>query len=121
MVERRKTYIPEIGRTVIRADAEAKAAGVEKYAADYYGEGLLWAGVRRSGIPHGRIILIDKSEAENIPGVKAVLTGADVPGANRHTRSLPVCGSASKLYPTHRSSSGVSSITSAATSALKPS
>ncbi|HPL62452.1 MAG TPA: xanthine dehydrogenase family protein molybdopterin-binding subunit [Syntrophales bacterium] len=83
MVERRKTYIPEIGRTVIRADAEAKAAGVEKYAADYYGEGLLWAGVRRSGIPHGRIILIDKSEAEKIPGVKAVLTGADVPGPNR--------------------------------------
>ena len=41
-------YIPEIGRSVPRADAAAKVTGAEKYAADHYGAGLLWAGVRRA-------------------------------------------------------------------------
>ncbi len=75
--------IPEIGRSFFRVDAAAKATGAEKYAADVYGDNLLWAGARRAGIPHGRILNIDKKEAENLPGVVAVLTGKDVPGTNR--------------------------------------
>lgn len=75
--------IPEIGRSFSRVDAAAKATGAEKYAADFYGEGLLWAGARRAGIPHGRILKIDTKEAESLPGVMAVLTGKDVPGTNR--------------------------------------
>jgi CO/xanthine dehydrogenase Mo-binding subunit len=76
-------YIPEIGRSVPRADAAAKVTGAEKYAADHYGADLLWAGVRRAGIPHGRILGIDTTEAKGLSGVVAVLTGRDVPGTNR--------------------------------------
>jgi CO/xanthine dehydrogenase Mo-binding subunit len=75
--------IPEIGKPVPRADAKAKVTGAEKYAVDYYGENLLWAGVRRAGVAHGRIRLIDSAAALKLPGVVAVLTGRDVPGTNR--------------------------------------
>jgi CO/xanthine dehydrogenase Mo-binding subunit len=76
-------YIPEIGRSVPRADAVAKVTGAEKYATDHYGEGLLWAGVRRAGVPHGLIRSVDTTAAQALPGVVAVLTGRDVPGTNR--------------------------------------
>jgi CO/xanthine dehydrogenase Mo-binding subunit len=75
--------IPEIGRSVPRADGAAKVTGAEKYAADHYGDDLLWAGVRRAGIPHGRILGIDTAEAKGLTGVVAILTGSDVPGTNR--------------------------------------
>ncbi|MHB8907800.1 MAG: xanthine dehydrogenase family protein molybdopterin-binding subunit [Syntrophales bacterium] len=76
-------YIPEIGRPVFRADGRAKATGAEKYATDHFGADLLWAGVRRAGIPHGLIRRVDTAAAINLPGVVAVLTGSDVPGTNR--------------------------------------
>ena len=76
-------YIPEIGKPVPRADAAAKATGAEKYAVDHYGDNLVWAGVRRAGVAHGRIRLIDTTTALELPGVIAVLTGRDVPGTNR--------------------------------------
>jgi CO/xanthine dehydrogenase Mo-binding subunit len=75
--------IPEIGRPFPRADGTAKVTGAEKYATDQYGDDLLWAGVRRAGIPHGRIRTVDTSSAKGLPGVVAVLTGRDVPGTNR--------------------------------------
>ena len=76
-------YIPEIGKPVPRADAAAKVTGAEKHAVDQYGENLDWAGVRRAGVAHGRIRLIDTAAALQLPGVIAVLTGRDVPGTNR--------------------------------------
>jgi CO/xanthine dehydrogenase Mo-binding subunit len=76
-------YIPEIGRLVFRTDGAAKATGAEKYATDHFGDDLLWAGVRRAGIPHGLIRCVDTAAAKGLPGVVAVLTGSDVPGTNR--------------------------------------
>ena len=75
--------IPEIGKPFARPDAQAKVTGAEKYAADYYGEDLLWAGVKRAGVPHGRIRQIHTDAASQLDGVVAVLTGRDVPGTNR--------------------------------------
>lgn len=75
--------IPEIGKPFSRPDAAAKVTGAEKYAVDYYGDNLLWAGVRRAGVAHGRIRNLDTSAAARLPGVVAVLTGRDVPGTNR--------------------------------------
>jgi CO/xanthine dehydrogenase Mo-binding subunit len=77
----------EIGSSVPRADAAAKVTGAEKYAADHFEAGkigMLWAGARRAGIPHGRIQSIDVAAAQALPGVFAVLTHKDVPGSNRH-------------------------------------
>src|SRR5262249_2562904 len=55
-----------------------KVTGQTKYAADLPFEGLLWAKVLRSPLPHGRIVKIDTSRAKALAGVRAVLTGADV-------------------------------------------
>jgi len=78
-----KSVVPEVGLPFPRVDAAAKVTGVEKFAVDYYGDDLLWAGVKRAGIPHGRIRLVDTTAAAEIPGVLKVLTGSDVPGTNR--------------------------------------
>ncbi|PKN05757.1 MAG: carbon monoxide dehydrogenase [Deltaproteobacteria bacterium HGW-Deltaproteobacteria-9] len=78
-----KPYIPGIGNVTPRADAATKVTGAEKYAADYYGDDLLWAGVKRARIPHGLIREVKTAQAKNLPGVIAVLTGRDVPGTNR--------------------------------------
>lgn len=72
-----------IGRDWPRADARAKASGVEKYAADLYPDGLLWLGVKRSDHAHARLRAVDSSAAEALPGVVAVLTHRDVRGTNR--------------------------------------
>ncbi|HMK35936.1 MAG TPA: xanthine dehydrogenase family protein molybdopterin-binding subunit [Desulfomonilaceae bacterium] len=72
-----------IGDAAPRADAYEKATGQTKFAADYYAEDMVWAGVKRAGIPHARVAKIDTSQAEGIPGVMCVLTHRDVSGTNR--------------------------------------
>ena len=74
---------PGIGKPLVRADARAKVCGREKYSADYYGPGLLWAGVKRAGVAHGRLKDVATAQAAALEGVKAVLTFRDVAGTNR--------------------------------------
>jgi len=73
----------EVGVPVPRCDARAKVTGEEKYAIDHYADDLLWAGVKRAGIPHGRLVGVDVASARQLPGVHAVLTREDVRGSNR--------------------------------------
>ena len=75
--------IPVIGKSFPRRDAGSKVTGQEKYAVDYYGPDLIWAGVKRAGISHGRLKKITVDSALTIPGVLSVLTHKDVPGLNR--------------------------------------
>ncbi len=72
-----------VGVSTPRFDARNKVTGAEKYACDYYPDDFLWAGARRAGIAHAKILSIDTSLALKIPGVFAVLTAKDVPGSNR--------------------------------------
>jgi CO/xanthine dehydrogenase Mo-binding subunit len=67
-----------IGKSLPRVEGYGKVTGQTKYAADLPFEGLLWAKVLRSSVPHARIVNIDTSKAKALPGVHAVLTGADV-------------------------------------------
>jgi CO/xanthine dehydrogenase Mo-binding subunit len=73
----------KMGKTIPRADAWDKVTGKEKYAADYYGEYFIWAGVKRAGVPHARLINIAIEEALKLPGVLNVLTHKDIQGSNR--------------------------------------
>jgi CO/xanthine dehydrogenase Mo-binding subunit len=75
--------IPKIGKTMSRQDAFAKVTGKEKYAVDYYGQDLLWAGVKRAGVPHGLVQKIETEKARALSGVIKVLTYKDVLGTNR--------------------------------------
>ncbi|MCJ7426576.1 MAG: xanthine dehydrogenase family protein molybdopterin-binding subunit [Dehalococcoidales bacterium] len=69
-----------LGKAIPRVDARAKVTGEAKYAADYEFADMLWGQIKRSPYPHARILNIDTSKAERLPGVKAVTTGKDFGG-----------------------------------------
>lgn len=71
-----------IGYNVRRTDAPGKVTGALKYAGDMVMPRMLHMQVLRSPHAHARIIDIDTSEAEKIPGVEAVITHRDVPGTD---------------------------------------
>jgi len=73
-----------VGRPLPRPDAVAKVTGAAKYTDDYTFPNMLHACTLRANIPHARIVRIDVSKAEALPGVAAVLTHKDVPGAKNH-------------------------------------
>jgi CO/xanthine dehydrogenase Mo-binding subunit len=60
-------------------DAPGKASGTAVYAADFALPGMLYGAVLRSREPHARLVGVDASRAAAIPGVRAVITAADVP------------------------------------------
>ena len=66
-----------VGKDVPRTDAIPKVTGAAQYVADLHFPGMLHAAVLRSPHPHARIVSIDISGAAALPGVKAVVTGAD--------------------------------------------
>jgi xanthine dehydrogenase YagR molybdenum-binding subunit len=61
-----------IGKPTERYDGPAKAMGKGKYTADINLPGMLYARMVSATVPHGRIVSIDTSAAEKLPGVRAV-------------------------------------------------
>ena len=82
MIEVRSVGIPSP-----RVEGEQKVGGGAQYAVDVTLPDMLWAKVLRSSVAHGRIKRIDGSRAAALPGVKAVLTGADLTGARKIGRA----------------------------------
>src|SRR5450759_4076565 len=70
-----------IGQNYTTPDLVAKVTGKAKYAEDYRVEGMLFAKLLVSPVPHARIKRLDLSAALAMPGVKAILTADDMPGA----------------------------------------
>ena len=68
-----------IGLRIPRADAPEKVSGKTQYVADLQLPGMLQARLLRSPHAHARIKSIDVSKAKALPGVRAVLTAADIP------------------------------------------
>jgi len=68
-----------VGQSITRVDARAKVTGEAKYPGDLAMEGMLHMKILFAGRPHARILRIDTSEAEAVPGVVAILTANDVP------------------------------------------
>ena len=64
-----------IGRSLPRIDSLDKALGRAKYAGDMVLPGMLYGKILRSPHAHAKILNIDTTKAEKIPGVKAVVTG----------------------------------------------
>lgn len=67
-----------LGTTPPRADAYEKVTGRARYTADMHLPDMLYGGGKSAGIASGRIVSIDASRARAIPGVRCVLTPADV-------------------------------------------
>ena len=73
-----------VGESVARVDGIPKVTGEFAYSSDLQAAGMLWGHTVRSPHAHARIVSIDISGAVGMPGVHAVLTHDDVPGAKRY-------------------------------------
>lgn len=70
---------PVVGQAMPQVTAQEKVLGRAIYAGDLKLPGMLHAKILRSPYAHARIVSIDVSAAAALPGVKAVITGEDVP------------------------------------------
>jgi CO/xanthine dehydrogenase Mo-binding subunit len=70
-----------IGASHYRIGGDRLAAGAGRFVADVRVPGMLHAGVLRSAHAHARLARVDAKRALELPGVRAVLTAADVPEA----------------------------------------
>ncbi|MDH4147391.1 MAG: xanthine dehydrogenase family protein molybdopterin-binding subunit [Acidimicrobiia bacterium] len=68
-----------VGTRSIRPDGFEKVTGKARFGADLMLPGMIEGAVLRSPHAHARILSIDTSAAAAMPGVKAVITGADFP------------------------------------------
>jgi xanthine dehydrogenase molybdenum-binding subunit len=68
-----------VGQSVRRLDAAEKATGTAVFSSDFTLPGMLYGKVLRSPYAHARIVSIDTTEAEKLPGVKAVVTYKNTP------------------------------------------
>jgi CO/xanthine dehydrogenase Mo-binding subunit len=68
-----------IGTRPIRHDGVEKVTGAARYGADYAFPGMLFGRVLRSPHAHANIKSINSDKARALPGVKAVVTAADLP------------------------------------------
>ena len=70
-----------IGESISRTDGRAKATGEAVYGVDFLPQGTIYGVILRSPVPSGRIAKLDLSPASVMPGVRAVVSAADVPDA----------------------------------------
>ena len=63
-------------------EAEDKTTGKTKYTADLVIPGMVRASVLRSPYPHAKVLRVETTRAEAIPGVHAVLSRDDLQGIN---------------------------------------
>src|SRR6266567_1586081 len=83
----RTTQHNSVGRATRRQDAPDKLTGRTRYAGDVSVAGMLHARLVLSPYAHARILSIDTSAAEAVPGVQAVYTSETLGMAKRDTSS----------------------------------
>ncbi len=72
-----------IGKSPKRWDAHAKVSGSGRYTADIQLPGMLYAKFVSSNVPHAKVVSIDTSAAEKVPGVKGVFVIENLLGGAR--------------------------------------
>src|SRR5580765_3213667 len=70
-----------VGENYTTPDLVAKVTGRSKYAEDFRVDGMLFCKLLSSPMPHARVRRLDTAKAMSMPGVKAILTADDMPGA----------------------------------------
>lgn len=75
-----------VGKPIARVDGVERVTGAAKYTTDIQLPRMLHAKFLRSPHAHARIVSIDASDAEKMPGVRAVAHCKNAPNANRFTR-----------------------------------
>ena len=75
-----------VGKSVERTDGRVKVTGTARFAGDLIAPGMLHGKFLRSPFAHAKILNIETSKAKRLPGVMAIITGADFPGEPFGTR-----------------------------------
>src|ERR1700737_2558086 len=70
-----------VGQPYTTPDLVAKVTGKAKYAEDYRVDGMLFCKLLVSPMPHAKVTRLDTKAALAMPGVKAIITADDLPGA----------------------------------------
>lgn len=73
-----------VGEGLIRPDVYEKVLGRAVYPDDIEFEGMLYAGVKRSTIPYGKVLSINLEELRKMDGVECVIDYSMIPGAISH-------------------------------------
>ena len=73
-----------IGQSVLRPDAFDKVTGGKGFPVNVRLPGMLHGKLLRSPFPHARILRMDTSKAERLPGVNAILTPSEAPTNKFH-------------------------------------
>ena len=68
-----------VGKRIPKLDAPSKVTGSAAYIQDMKVPGMLYGKILYSKYPHAKLLKVDTSKAEKLPGVRAVLTGATIP------------------------------------------
>jgi carbon-monoxide dehydrogenase large subunit len=81
-----------VGNPTPRVEGESKVNGKARYAVDVVVPGMVWGKLLRSPIASGTIKRIDTGKASALPGVHAVITGADCAGLRigRRVYDMPI-------------------------------
>ena len=74
-----RQQMPALGQRATRLDSRFHGLGQTKFIDDLAFPGMLHAKIKRAGVAAARIRRIDTSAAEAVPGVMAVLIGAELP------------------------------------------
>ena len=80
----KRSTAPSIGEPINRVDGRLKVTGAARYATEYAIPNVAHAVIVTSTIANGRVLSVDSSAAERVPGVLAVLTPQNamrLPGA----------------------------------------
>ena len=68
-----------VGHRLPMIDAAPKVTGSAQFTDDLVFPGMLHGKILRSPFPHAKILNVDVSKALRLPGVKGVVTGAEIP------------------------------------------
>ncbi len=77
-----------IGTRPVRHDGVDKVTGRARYGADTKIQGMLFAAMLRSPHAHAKIKRLDISKAAKLPGVRAIVTSADLPDPGNRIEEL---------------------------------
>src|SRR5512140_3509789 len=69
-----------VGKPIPRVDGDQRVSGAARFPSDIQLPGMLYAKFLRSPHPHARVLRVDTSRAEKLPGVRAVISKNNTPG-----------------------------------------
>ena len=71
-----------LGKNFTPPDIEAKVTGAAKYSEDFRADGMAFIRLMLSPMPHAKVVSVDSSAAEKVPGFLGIMTPSDVKAPN---------------------------------------